>query len=167
VVDGVGLPEKFLAVRWADPVAERFGFPVNSLYTETVLLPCLGPATTFCLRRIGAWAAAFPKGIEVDSRHLARSLGLGDNLGRNSAMSRTLTRLCQFDMARWVNGDLAVRTVVPPASERTLRRLSPDLVAVHDRMVRGLVAQERTRSLSSSAASSAAPEPEHSLGVSL
>lgn len=165
MVDRVGLPEKFLVVRWADPVAERFGFSVGSLYTETVLLPSLGPSTTLCLRRIGAWATAFPDGVEVDSRHLAHSLGLGDSLARNSAMSRTLTRLCQFDMARWVNGDLAVRTVVPPVSEQNLRRLSPDLVAVHNRMVRSLVVQERTRSLPPEV--SPVAEPEHSLGMSL
>ena len=34
------------------------GFPVNSVYTEAVLLPILGPASTLCLRRVGSWAAA-------------------------------------------------------------------------------------------------------------
>ncbi len=29
------LPERFVARRWADPVTEKFGFPVNSVYTET------------------------------------------------------------------------------------------------------------------------------------
>lgn len=163
--DGVALPEKFVAFRWADPVAERFGFPVSSQYTEAVLLPFLGPATTFCLRRMGAWAAAFPNGIEVDTRHLARSLGLGDSLSRNASMSKTLARLCRFDMACWVEGGLAVRTMVPPVCERDLHRLSPDLVRFHQRMLHGLVAQERARAACSSVP--AAPGPEPSVGASL
>jgi hypothetical protein len=51
------LPEQFYLSRWDDPMVERLGFPVNSLYTEAVMLPILGPSATFCLRRLGAWAA--------------------------------------------------------------------------------------------------------------
>jgi hypothetical protein len=53
------LPQSFVVRRWVDPVVERAGFPVSSLYTETVLLPVLGPSTTLCLRRLGGWATAF------------------------------------------------------------------------------------------------------------
>jgi hypothetical protein len=132
-----------------DPVVERAGFPVSSLYTETVLLPVLGPSTTLCLRRLGGWATAFPNGTGVDTGRLARDLGLSDSLASNSPMSRTLTRLCRFGMARWVDGELAVRTRVAPLAERQLQRLSPQMVDVHRRLVRRQVLEERARACSS------------------
>ena len=132
----VAAPERFVVRRWVDPVVETRGFPVKSIYTETVLLPILGPSTVLCLRRLGSWAAARPIGTEVDTRQLARDLGLGDTLGRHSPMTRTLGRLCQFGMAQWSGGELAVRTVVAPVPEHQLRRLSPELIGVHQWMVR-------------------------------
>jgi hypothetical protein len=161
------LPESFVVRRWADPVVERVGFPVNSLYTETVMLPILGPSTTLCLRRVGVWAAAFPNGLEVDTRRLARDLGLGESLSRNSAMSRTLNRLCQFDMAQWVDGDLVARTKVAPLAERQLQRLSPEMVEVHRRMVNRRLMEGRTRSLSPSVTAAPAAERSAGLGVGL
>jgi hypothetical protein len=64
-------------------------------------------------------------------------------------MSRTLTRLCRFGMARWVDGELAVRTRVAPLAERQLQRLSPQMVDVHRRLVRRQVLEERARACSS------------------
>jgi hypothetical protein len=160
-----GLPERFVVRPRPDPVAERLGFPVNSMYTEAVLLPILGPATTLCLRRVGAWAAANPDGVELGTRQLARDLGLGESLSRNAAMSRTLTRLCQFDMAQWVDGQLAVRTAVPPLAERHLRRLSPELVKVHHWMVRRAQANRTSSVLSSFPSRQVSPEIEQSMSV--
>ncbi len=37
------LPERLVVRRWVDPVVERFGFPVNSTYTETGSATNLGP----------------------------------------------------------------------------------------------------------------------------
>jgi hypothetical protein len=161
------LPQSFVVRRWVDPVVERVGFPVNSLYTETVLLPVLGPSATLCLRRLGVWAAAFPNGIGVDTGRLARDLGLSDSLARNSTMSRTLTRLCQFGMARWADGELAVRTKVAPLAERQLQRLSPQMVDAHRRLVRRQVMEEQARAHSSSAIAAPAAEPSAGLGVPL
>src|SRR6202012_1319878 len=95
--------------RWHDPVVESCGFPVNSVYTETVLLPDLGPSSVLCLRRLGAWATFEPDGIVLDTGQLARDLGLGDGTGRNAPVTRTLNRLCQFGMARWHDGELSTR----------------------------------------------------------
>ncbi len=120
------LPHSFVVRRWADPVVERAGFPVSSLYTETVLLPVLGPSTTLCLRRLGGWATAFPNGTGVDTGRLARDLGLSDSLASNSPMSRTLTRLCRFGMARWVGGELAVRTKVAPLGTSAAAAVTAD-----------------------------------------
>lgn len=130
------MPERFVVRRWVDPLVEARGFPVGSVYTETVLLPILGPSSVLCLRRLGSWAASRPGGVEVDSRQLARDLGLGDGLARNSVIARTVGRLCQFGMARWAGGELGVRTVVEPLSQRHLARLSPELVNAHHSMLR-------------------------------
>ena len=122
--------------RWEDRVVESLGFPVNSNYTETVLLPILGPSATWCLRRLGAWAEAHPNGIEIDTLELAKDLGLGAHLGRNAAINRTLNRLCQFEMASWSGGDwLAVRTSVAPLPDRQIARLSPAVAHVHKTLV--------------------------------
>ena len=120
--------------RWVDPVVEGFGFPVNSVYTEAVLLPIF-PSACWCLRRLSAWVVADEKGVEVDPRRLAKDLGLGDGLGRNAAATRTVRRLCQFDMARWSGGELWVRTSVAPVPERQLGRRSPEIVRLHRSMV--------------------------------
>ncbi len=129
-------PERFALRRWVDPVVEAHGFPVGSIYTETVLLPTLGPSTVLCLRRLGSLAAARPELTEIDTRQLARNLGLGDALGRHSQMTRTLGRLCQFGMARWSGAELELRTAVAPVPDHQLRRLSPELVGLHHSMLR-------------------------------
>lgn len=163
MADGFCVPERFVVRRWADPVVEARGFPVNSLYVEAVLLPVLGPSSVLCLRRLGSWAAARPGGTEVDTRQLARDLGVGDTLGRHSMMTRTLGRLCQFGMARWAGQELAVRSVVAPVPEHQLRRLSPELVGVHHRMVRRLGAERGV----SGPAATAEPAISSGLGVGL
>ena len=136
MAEDYSLPERFVARRWADPLAEKFGFPVNSIYTETIMLPILGPSACWCLRRLSAWVSAGPRGVEVDARRLARDLGLGDGLGRHAAITRTLRRLCHFEMAAWAHDVLMVRTAVAPLPERQLTRLSPELAQVHHLMVR-------------------------------
>jgi hypothetical protein len=135
VTEVAPLPERFVIRRWVDPMVEGFGFPVNSIYIEAVLLPILGPSACRCLRRLSACVAADEKGVEVDPRRLAKDLGLGDGLGRSAAATRTVRRLCQFDMARWSGGELWVRTSVAPVPERQLGRLSPEIVRLHRSMV--------------------------------
>ena len=129
-------PERFLLRPWVDQAVEACGFPVTSIYTEAILLPILGPSSVLCLRRLGSLATARPEGTEVDTAGLARDLGLGDGLGRHSQITKTLTRLCDFGMARWSGASLEVRTAVAPVPERHLRRLSPELVGLHHCMLR-------------------------------
>lgn len=138
VAEVVVTPERFVLRPWADPAVEARGFGVASMYTEAVLLPILGPSTILCLRRLGSMAAAQPEGTEVDTRQLARDLGLGDALGRHSQITRTLDRLCDYRMARWSWDGLAVRTAVAPVPEHQLRRLSPELVGLHHHMLKQL-----------------------------
>jgi len=130
-IDPVLAPERFALRPWVDPAVEARGFPVTSIYTETVLLPMLGPSTVLCLRRLGSLATARPEGTDIDTAQLARDLGLGDGLGRHAQITKTLGRLCQFGMGRWSGANLAVRTAVAPVPERHLRRLSPELVGLH------------------------------------
>ncbi len=160
-------PERFVAYRWRDPVVESLGFPVQHLYTETILLPVLGPSATWCLRRLGAWATACPDGVEVDSAQLASDLGLGAQLAKNSKITRTLDRLSKFDMVSWNSGDLAVRTHVAPVPERQLVRLSPALQRLHQSMVEEA---ERSRALpasSSPGSPSASTSARHGTSVDL
>jgi hypothetical protein len=100
----------------------------------------LGPSSTFSLRRLGAWAAAEPDGATVDTRQLAGDLGLGDSLARHSPITRTVNRLCQFDMAVWQSDELSVRTAVAPLGELHLGRLSAPVLEVHYALVRRLAA---------------------------
>jgi len=131
-------PSRFVVRPLEDRVVQDHGFPVSSRYTETVLLPILGPSTTLCLRRLGSWAVAEPGGVTVDTETLAADLGLGHGIGRHSPMGRTLDRLCQFGMGEWRDGELQVRTAVAPVTERQLARLSPLVVLAHRSMVRQL-----------------------------
>jgi hypothetical protein len=163
VTESSSLPERFTVRRWVDPVVEDRGFPVNSVYSETVLLPILGPSSVLCLRRLGSWVAASPNGIEVDSRQLARDLGLGDGLGPNSMITKTVRRLELFGMAQWNGAELSVRTVVAPVPERQLSRLSPQIVAVH----RFMVNRQLNRQLGRTAQPLDVTEPEPARSVAL
>lgn len=137
--DPVVTPERFILRPWVDRAVEAHGFPVTSIYTETVLLPILGPSAVLCLRRLGSLAAGRPDGTDIDTAQLARDLGLGESLARHSQITRTLGRLCGFGMARWSDANLEVRTAVAPVPERHLRRLSPELVGLHHCMLRQAV----------------------------
>lgn len=111
------------------------GVEPPSSYVETYWLPMLGPSATWALRRIAAWlASAPPSGLWLPVEPLARSLGLGSAAGRNCPMRRTLARLVDFRMAV-IDEDrdvLAVRTVIPPLTDRQVARLPEHLVPHHD-----------------------------------
>jgi hypothetical protein len=166
MTEGSSLPERLFARRWVDPVVETRGFPVNSVYSETVLLPILGPSSVLCLRRLGSLVAARPNGVVVDSRQLARDLGLGDGLGPNSMITKTVRRLDQFDMMRWNGAELSVRTVVAPVPERQLSRLSPEIVALHRWMVSRHLDRHRSRTVEPFSVT-AEPESARSIGLGL
>lgn len=130
------IPDTVRVCAWSDPVVERCGFPVNSVYVESAWLPILGPSATLALRRLGLLATAAPEGVEVNLGQLAGDLGIGKGTGRNSVIVRTVRRLCSFGMAQWRGGELAVRTAVAPLPTRYADRLSPSAGAVHRQMVR-------------------------------
>jgi hypothetical protein len=72
----------------------------------------------------------------LDATDLSVSLGLGENLGRNAMMSRTLARLVAFDGARRQGDVIAVRLALPDLPERRLSRLSYSARLAHERFAR-------------------------------
>lgn len=124
-----------LTVRpWSDEVVDRLGFDPRSPYVELFWLGILGPSTTWLLRRLAAGFDASPEGFELPLGETARALGLGDGLGRNAPILRTVNRMIQFGMAISTGeGQLAARRRLPPLAARHLDRLSPALREEHRR----------------------------------
>jgi hypothetical protein len=97
-----------------------------------VWLGILGPSTTLCWSRVSRIATAQP-GTAVDITDLATSLGLSAHLGRNAAMTRTLSRMVMFGAATRVGDTLAVRRALPDVPERMAARLSYTARLAHRR----------------------------------
>jgi hypothetical protein len=135
-IDELVFPPEFRVVAWADPVVEAVGFSVHHAYVELIWLPVIGPSATWMLRRLGSWAEACPEGMTVRLGELGAWLGIASSVGASSTVQRSLRRLVRFGLGSW-QGQLAIRTMVPPASERHLRRLSPSLREAHERLVAG------------------------------
>ena len=124
-----------LTVRpWTDEIVDRLGFDPRSPYVELFWLGLLGPSTTWLLRRLASGFDADPEGFDVRLGETARALGLGDGLGRNAPILRSVNRMIQFGMAISTGeGQLAVRRRLPPLAARHLDRLSPALREEHRR----------------------------------
>jgi hypothetical protein len=121
-------------VTWRDPVADAHGVHPCSRYIELFWLPIVGPSTTWLLRRLSYGLEVHPDGFDLHLAQTARSLGLGDRMGKNSPFRRALHRLSTFELAQSRGaGALAVRTVVPPLPLRHLSRLPESLQASHRR----------------------------------
>lgn len=107
-------------VPWVDPVADPHGLHPCSRYVELYWLPVIGPSTTWLLRRLSYGIEVHGEGFQLDLSETARSLGLGERMGKNSPFRRALQRLCTFELARPHGPDaLAVRTLIPPPSAPT------------------------------------------------
>lgn len=86
------------------------------------------------MRRLSYGLEVHDEGFDLNLAECARSLGLGDRLGKNAPFTRALQRLCVFDLARPAGpGGLAVRTVVPPLPLRHVQRLPAALQRSHRR----------------------------------
>lgn len=125
------LPEQMRVVAWSDPLVEEFGFDARHMYTECVYLPVLGPTASWVYRRLGSWAAHNPEGLDVNVNQLARTLGLGEGLGRQSKIAKALGRLVRFEVARAGGGELQVRTALPPLPLRAVQKLDPLTQKLH------------------------------------
>jgi len=121
-------------VPWADPVADPHGVHPCSRYVELYWLGILGPSTTWLLRRLNYGLEVHGSGYDLHLPETARSLGLGDKLGKNSPFRRALARLVTFELARTRGpAELAVRTRIPPLPLRHLSRLPESLQRSHRR----------------------------------
>lgn len=129
---GSETPERLTVVAWRDPLVETRGHRPGSPYVELVWLGTLGPSTTLCWQRLSRLAATGP-GTEVDTADLSRSLGLGDGLGRNAPVSRTLARMVAFGAASRTGDTLAVRLALADVGARQLPRLSRSAQLAHRR----------------------------------
>jgi hypothetical protein len=127
-------PPVLRITRWRDPVADPHGVHPCSRYVELYWLGIIGPSTTWLLRRLSYGLEVHEDGFDLHLAECARSLGLGDRLGKNSPFSRAVQRLCTFELARRSGpGGLAVRTVVPPLPLRHAQRLPRSLQRSHRR----------------------------------
>jgi hypothetical protein len=121
-------------VPWTDPVADPHGVHPCSRYVELYWLGVIGPSTTWLLRRLSYGLEMHPDGFDLHLADTARSLGLGERMGKNSPFRRALQRLCTFELARPHGpGGLAVRLHIPPLPLRHLSRLPDGLQASHRR----------------------------------
>ena len=125
---------KLRVVPWVDPVADPHGVHPCSRYVELYWLGIIGPSTTWLLRRLSYGLEVHRDGFELNLSDTARSLGLGERMGKNSPFRRALQRLRTFELARPNGpGSLAVRTRIPPLPLRHVSRLPDPLQASHRR----------------------------------
>jgi len=121
-------------VPWIDPIADPHGVHPCSRYVELYWLGIIGPSTTWLLRRLSYGLEVQPDGFDLDLSDTARSLGLGERMGKNSPYRRALQRLGTFELARSHGpSGLAVRTRIPPLPLRHLSRLPQSLQTSHRR----------------------------------
>jgi hypothetical protein len=116
-----------------NPGVETKGHRPGSPYIEHVYVSYLGPSATWLWQRLARVATVSPSTV-VDMADLAASLGLGTNLGPNSAMSRTVNRLVLFDGARRAGNTLAVRLALPDMPANRLARLPVSVRVAHQHL---------------------------------
>ena len=117
-----------------DPVVERHGFGPASSYVEFCWLPTLGPTTTWLYRRL-AMPLLVEDELEIDLVDLAVSLGLGEGLGRNAPLIKSLGRLVSFGAADWGGTRLLVRRALAPLTVMQAKRLSLSARQHHDELL--------------------------------
>jgi hypothetical protein len=127
-----GTPTHLTVVSWPDPVVETRRHRPGSPYVEFVWPGVLGPSTTLCWSRLSRIASAQPHAT-VDVTDLATSLGLSAQLGRNAAITRTLSRMVMFGTAARSEGSLALLRALSDFPERMVARLPSMAQVAHRR----------------------------------
>ena len=121
-------------VAWLDPIADPHGVHPCSRYVELYWLPMIGPSTTWLLRRLSYGLEMHRAGLAIDLVEMARSMGLGERMGKNSPFRRALQRLCVFELARAHGPDgLAVRRTSRRSPSAISSRLPESLQSSHRR----------------------------------
>lgn len=109
---------------WRDINIESLGYDPRSTYVEKFWLPFLGPSTVLLERRIIEALEMNPFGFEMGLEELSQMLGLGNNIGKNSSIQKTLNRLVIFELARIMPSHaFSVRLKMPPLPQRYINRL--------------------------------------------
>jgi hypothetical protein len=126
-------PERMQVIALHNPAIETKGHRPGSSYIEHVYVSSLGPSATWLWQRLARVATGSPSTV-IDMADLAASLGLGANLGPNSAMSRTVNRLVLFDGARRAGNTLAVRLALPDMPANRLARLPISVRIAHQHL---------------------------------
>jgi hypothetical protein len=128
---------------WPDPLIDTLGHDPRAPYPERFWLPTLGPTALLLVRHIAYGFDRAPAGFSLNLPETSRCLGLGERVGRNSPIGRSLERIVQFDLATHEEGreTLAVRRHVPPINRRHVRRLPPSLQQEHDDWVNAHLAE--------------------------
>lgn len=129
------MPAQLTVIAYRDPVIEAHGHRPGSPYVEYVWLGIIGPSTTWAWQRLARQLIASDgKPVGVDVTDLAVSLGLGEAMGKNSMIVRTLHRLCRFGLANRNGQTLAVRTALPDLPAAQQGRLSYSARLAHERL---------------------------------
>ena len=158
-----------------DPIVDTLGYDPRAPYPERFWLPTLGPTAFLLIRYIAHRFDGAPDGFTLDLGETSRCLGLGERLGRNSPMARSLGRIIQFDLAaQHDDATLAVRRTIPPVNRRHVRRLPPSAQEEHDAWVRSHLSETPLAAMRRNARRTALlllglgetrPEVEHALGA--
>lgn len=117
--------------QWHDDTIGEIGHDPKSAYVERFWLGILGPSATWLLRSISYGFDSAPEGFDLAPGEMARVLGLGDRTGRHSPFLRSISRLCQFELAHRRGGSLVVRPVVPWVEPRMVARMPHQLQREH------------------------------------
>jgi hypothetical protein len=125
---------EIVVVPWEDPVVEALGHWPGDPYIDLVWLGILGPSTSWLWLKLARICAAAPS-TRVDVVDLAVSLGLGEGLGANAPLPRSLGRLVQFGCAHRAGETFAVRRALPHVAQRQLSRLSWSARQAHEHLV--------------------------------
>lgn len=146
-------------ISWRDVNIESLGYDPRSTYVEKFWLPFIGPSTIMLLRRIVEFLETNPYGFDLGLKELSTMLGLGQSIGRNSSIQKTLNRLVVFEQARVMPSNaLSVRLKMPPLPQRYVKRLPLQLHEQHRIMVDSsssdnvMAVRKRARSLALSLA---------------
>lgn len=127
---------KIAVVPWPDAVLTAHGFDPRHAYVERFWLGVIGPSATWLIRRFARGLDENPAGFRVDLADTARALGLGEGVGKNSMVWRTIDRLTTFHLAQtFGDHQLAVRTHLPPLTQRQLTRLPRSVQLAHERFI--------------------------------
>ena len=92
--------DRLRIVPWQDPVADPHGVPALFAIRGALLAGHHRSVDYLAPPSLSYGLELHRHGFELDLAETARSLGLGERMGKNSPFRRALVRLCTFELAR-------------------------------------------------------------------